>query len=161
MLLPDIYSLDLSAELTVLSACDTALGKDLNGEGLFGFTHSFLSAGSKSIVASLWKVDDRSTAILMSDFYRSMLQNGMPPAAALRAAKLKLMKEPRWRTPYFWAGFVFQGEYDNRIVVNKNSAPNLVLMLVASVFLILAGLMVYLRRRRLNTSSYRLESHRW
>jgi len=160
MLLPDIYSLDLSAELTVLSACDTALGKDLNGEGLFGFTHSFLSAGSKSIVASLWKVDDRSTAILMSDFYRSMLQNGMPPAAALRAAKLKLMKEPRWRTPYFWAGFVFQGEYDNRIVVNKNSAPNLVLVLVASVFLILAGLMVYLRRRRLNTSSYRLESHR-
>lgn len=160
LLLADIYNLDLSAELTVLSACDTALGKDLNGEGLVGFTQSFLSAGSKSIIASLWKVDDRSTAILMSDFYRSMLENGMPPAAALRAAKLKLMNEPRWRTPYFWAGFVFQGEYDNRIVVTKNSAPNRVVMLVAPVFLILAGLMVYLRWRRLKTSPYQLESHK-
>lgn len=158
ILLADIYSLDLSAELTVLSACDTALGKDLNGEGLVGFTQSFLSAGSKSIVASLWKVDDRPTAILMSDFYRSMLQNGMSPAAALRAAKLRLMKEWRWRAPYFWAGFVFQGEYDNRIVVNKNSPPSLVLTLVTPVLLILAGLMVYLRRRQPNTSSSRSES---
>ncbi len=148
MLLADIYSLDLSAELTVLSACETALGKDLDGEGLVGFTHSFLSAGSKSIVASLWRVDDRSTAILMSDFYRHMLKNGMPPAAALRAAKLNLMKERRWHTPYFWAGFVFQGEYDNGIVANKNSTPNLLLMLATPLFLILASVMVYLRQRR-------------
>ena len=157
ILLADIYRLDLSAELTVLSACDTALGKDLNGEGLVGFTHSFLSAGSKSIVASLWKVDDRSTAILMSDFYRFMLQNGMSPAAALRAAKLRLMKERRWRAPYFWAGFVFQGEYDNRIVVSKNSSPSLVLVLLTPVFLILAGLIVYLRRRQPNMSTSRPE----
>jgi CHAT domain-containing protein/tetratricopeptide (TPR) repeat protein len=158
MLLADIYNLNLSAELTVLSACDTALGKDLEGEGLVGFTHSFLSAGSKSIIASLWKVDDRSTAMLMSDFYRSMLQNGMPPSAALRAAKLKLLKEQRWRTPYFWAGFVFQGEYENRITVNKKLSPNLALILIAPVFLILAVLMIYLRRQQRNASSYRLES---
>jgi CHAT domain-containing protein/tetratricopeptide (TPR) repeat protein len=150
MLLPDIYSLDLSAELTVLSACETALGKDLSGEGLVGFTHSFLSAGSKSIVASLWKVDDRPTALLMSDFYQSMLQNGMPPAAALRAAKLKLMQEKRWRTPYFWAGFVFQGEYENHIAVNKNSSHRLFVTLVTALFLMLAGLMLYRRHRRQN-----------
>lgn len=150
MLLADIYSLDLSAELTVLSACETALGKDLNGEGLVGLTHSFLSAGSKSIVASLWKVDDRPTAMLMSDFYRSMLQKGMPPAAALRAAKLKLMTERRWRTPYFWASFIFQGEYDNPIATNTSSSPNLVLMLATLPVVLLAGLLIYLRQRRRN-----------
>ena len=69
MALHDIYTLDLSAELTVLSACQTALGKDIKGEGLVGLTHSFMSAGSKSVVASLWKVDDQATASLMSDFY--------------------------------------------------------------------------------------------
>src|SRR5688500_16359416 len=69
MPLHDIYSLDLSAELTVLSACQTALGKDISGEGLVGLTHSFMSAGSKSVVASLWKVDDRATANLMGHFY--------------------------------------------------------------------------------------------
>ena len=148
MLLPDIYSLNLSAELTVLSACDTALGKDLSGEGLVGFTHSFLSAGSKSIVASLWKVDDRATAMLMSDFYQFMLQKGMPPAAALRAAKLQLMQEQRWRTPYYWAGFVFQGEYENRIALNKGSSSRRVMILVAALFLLLVGLLVYLRPRR-------------
>ena len=62
MALHDIYTLDLSAELTVLSACQTALGKDVKGEGLVGLTHSFMSAGSKSVVASLWKVDDQATA---------------------------------------------------------------------------------------------------
>lgn len=158
LLLADIYSLDLAAELTVLSGCETALGKDLSGEGLVGFTHSFLSAGSKSIISSLWKVDDRPTAILMSDLYQHMLQKGMPPAAALRAAKLKLMTDRRWRTPYFWAGFVFQGEYDNRIAANKNSYPNLVLILITPLFLILAGAMVYLRWRRQNALSYRLKS---
>jgi hypothetical protein len=91
--------------------------------------------------------------MLMSDFYGSMLQKGMPPAAALRAAKLKLMKEQRWRTPYFWAGFVFQGEYDNRIATNTSSSPNLVLMLVTLLVLCLAGLILYLRQRRRNALS--------
>jgi CHAT domain-containing protein/tetratricopeptide (TPR) repeat protein len=150
MLLPDIYSLDLSAELTVLSACETALGKELSGEGLIGFTHSFLSAGSKSIVASLWKVDDRPTAILMADFYKSMLQQGMAPAAALRAAKLNLMKEQRWRAPYFWASFVFQGEYENRIAVKKNAFPRPVMIIVPALFAIVAGVMLYRRYRRQN-----------
>ena len=151
MLLPDIYTLKLSAQLTVLSACETALGKDLDGEGLVGLTHSFLSAGSKSIVASLWKVDDRATSLLMSDFYQSMLQNGMAPAAALRAAKLKLMKEQRWSPPYFWAGFVFQGEYENHIVVNRNiSRRRPIVILIPAFFLIVAGFVLYRRYRRRN-----------
>lgn len=121
MSLPDIYSLDLSAELTVLSACQTALGKDIKGEGLVGLTHSFMSAGAKSVVASLWKVDDRATAALMADFYDGMLKQGKTPAAALRSAKLKMMREKQWSAPYYWAGFVLQGEYTNHIAVERHS----------------------------------------
>jgi CHAT domain-containing protein len=147
MLLHDIYNLDLSAELTVLSACQTALGKDVKGEGLVGLTHSFISAGSKSVVASLWKVDDRATTVMMADFYNSMLQQGLPTGAALRAAKLKMMHGNRWNSPYFWAGFVLQGEYRNHIAVQKNSwlGPGSVILLLV---IIPSGVIVFRKRRR-------------
>jgi len=147
MALHDIYTLDLSADLTVLSACQTALGKDVKGEGLVGLTHSFMSAGSKSVVASLWKVDDKATAALMSDFYEFMFLEGMPPVAALRAAKLKMMQNQRWQAPYYWAGFVFQGDYESRINVGSNSHRFLGVSLLF-VALISCGLIVFLRRRR-------------
>lgn len=147
MSLPDIYNLNLSAELTVLSACQTALGKDIKGEGMVGLTHSFMSAGSKSVVASLWKVDDRATAILMSDFYQSMLRNGMSPVAALRAAKLKMIQDKQWSAPYYWAGFVFQGDYESRIKVESNSRLLFGFALLLLV-LISSGLIVFRRRQR-------------
>jgi len=154
MPLHDIYNLDLSAELTVLSACQTALGKDVKGEGLVGLTHSFMSAGSKSVVASLWKVDDRATAVLMAEFYDSMLQKGMPTAAALRAAKLKMKQDKRWSAPYYWAGFVLQGEYANRIAVARNSwlrvGSGLLLLLIATS----CGLIVFQRRRRRSPANH-------
>jgi CHAT domain-containing protein/tetratricopeptide (TPR) repeat protein len=146
MPLHDIYNLHLSAELTVLSACQTALGKDIKGEGMVGLTHSFMSAGSKSVVASLWKVDDRATAILMSDFYRSMLQQGVPPVAALRGAKLKMIQDKRWSAPYYWAGFVFQGDFESRINVERDSRFLVGLALLLLV-VISSGLIVFLRRR--------------
>lgn len=155
MSLHDIYSLDLSAELTVLSACQTALGKDIKGEGFVGLTHSFMSAGSKSVVASLWKVDDRATAALMADFYESMLQKGMPPAAALRSAKLKMMRDKRWSAPYYWAGFVLQGEYTNRIAVDSNPWLRRGLVLLAFLVLISSGLIVLQRRRRRSFAAQR------
>jgi CHAT domain-containing protein len=147
MPLHDIYSLHLSAELTVLSACETALGKDIKGEGLIGLTHSFMSAGSKSVVASLWKVDDRATAELMAHFYQSMLEQGMSPAAALRAAKVQLRQEKRWSSPYFWAGFVLQGEYKNHITVVRKSWLRLGLVLSSVLILIASGLLLVQRRR--------------
>jgi CHAT domain-containing protein len=109
--LHDIYGLKMAADVTVLSACDTALGKDVKGEGLIGLTRGFIYAGSKSVVASLWKVDDRATAVLMKHFYEKMLRDGLPPAAALRSAKEIVRQQPGWSAPYFWAGFVIQGEY--------------------------------------------------
>jgi CHAT domain-containing protein/tetratricopeptide (TPR) repeat protein len=148
MPLHDIYSLDLSAELTVLSACQTALGKDIKGEGLIGLTHSFMSAGSNAVVASLWKVDDEATALLMSDFYKSMLQQDMPPSAALRAAKLKLMKERQWRAPYYWAGFVLQGEYTNHIVVARHPWLRTGLVLLVLLILVVAAPLVIKKRKR-------------
>src|SRR5262249_7160579 len=83
--LHDIYNLKLGADLVVLSACKTGLGKDIKGEGLVGLTRGFLYAGAPRVVASLWKVDDRATAELMKLFYQRMLRDGLRPAVAKRA----------------------------------------------------------------------------
>jgi len=107
----EIYRLKLSAELVVLSACQTALGPQIPGEGLMGLTRAFLHAGSARVVVSLWKVNDRATAELMGRFYQHLLVDKMPPAAALRAAQDFIRREKRWRAPYYWAGFVLQGEW--------------------------------------------------
>ncbi len=148
MPLHDIYNLELSSELTVLSACQTALGKEIRGEGIVGLAHGFMAAGSKSVVASLWKVDDAATAALMADFYRAMFDEGMPPAAALRSAKLKMMRDKRWSEPYYWAGFVLQGEYANTIVVNHNAWLGRRLVLLLLLILIAGGLVVFQKRKR-------------
>ncbi|MGH9766315.1 MAG: CHAT domain-containing protein, partial [Blastocatellia bacterium] len=107
----EIYNLQLPADLVVLSACQTALGKEISGEGLVGLTRGFMYAGARRVVASLWQVDDLATAKLMEGFYRGMLQEGLRPAAALRVAQLDLIRSSRSAAPYFWAGFIMQGEY--------------------------------------------------
>jgi len=109
--LNEIYNLRLPAELVVLSACQTALGKQVRGEGLVGLVRGFMYAGSKRVVASLWKVDDEATAELMKIFYRGMLKENMRPASALRAAKVEMSHHKRWHSPYYWAAFELQGEW--------------------------------------------------
>jgi CHAT domain-containing protein len=109
--LEDIYNLDLPANLVVLSACETGLGKKIEGEGLVGLTRGFMYAGAKRVVASLWKIDDRATAELMQRFYEGLLGQGMRPAAALRAAQLQMRNHKRWSSPYYWAAFQIQGEW--------------------------------------------------
>jgi len=109
--LNDIYNLRLHADLVVLSACRTALGKEIRGEGLVGLTRGFMYAGSARVLASLWSVEDRPTAELMESFYRSMLHEGLSPAAALRKAQLEMSKSPGRQFPYYWAGFSLQGEW--------------------------------------------------
>ena len=107
----EIFDLRLSAGLVVLSACRTALGKEVRGEGLVGLTHGFFYAGAARLVVSLWNVNDRATAELMTRFYRGMLRDGLPPARALRAAQLSMLDETEWQAPYYWAGFTLQGEW--------------------------------------------------
>lgn len=110
--LHDIYNIKLPADLVVLSACQTALGKSVKGEGLIGLTRGFMYAGAPRVVASLWKVNDKGTAELMKHFYYEMFNNHhLKPSAALRAAQLTMLKQQRWKAPYFWAAFVLQGEY--------------------------------------------------
>jgi CHAT domain-containing protein/tetratricopeptide (TPR) repeat protein len=109
--LPDIYELDLGADLVVLSGCRTALGREVRGEGLMGLTRGFLYAGVPRVVASLWAAQDRATAELMTRFYRAMWRGGLAPAAALRQAQISLRRDPRYRGSNSWAGFVLQGEW--------------------------------------------------
>jgi CHAT domain-containing protein len=109
--LQEIYNLNLPADLVVLSACQTAVGKQIKGEGLIALTRGFMYAGAQRVVASLWKVDDEATRELMQEFYGQMFTNKLKPAAALRAAQRKLSHQSQWRSPYYWAGFVLQGEW--------------------------------------------------
>jgi len=108
--LGDIDKLKLSADLVVLSACESALGKDLESEGTIGLPRGFLHAGARTVVASLWKVDDAATAKFMKGFY-GRIQRGENPSAALRGAQLEMSQSPQWSAPFYWAAFVLQGDY--------------------------------------------------
>lgn len=105
----EIQGLHLAADLVVLSACKTAVGPRLRGEGFLGLGRSFLLAGAAGVVVSLWNVSDQGTAELMERFYRGMLRDGLHPAAALRAAQVAMIRDPRWAAAYHWAGFLFEG----------------------------------------------------
>jgi CHAT domain-containing protein len=108
----DVFNLKLPAELVVLSGCQTALGKEVKGEGLVGLTRGFFYAGAARVVSSLWKVDDVATAELMARFYEGMLGTArLRPAAALREAQEAMWKKRWHRAPYYWAAFVLQGEW--------------------------------------------------
>ncbi|HSE19658.1 MAG TPA: CHAT domain-containing tetratricopeptide repeat protein [Pyrinomonadaceae bacterium] len=107
----DLYNLKLSADLVVLSACQTALGKEIRGEGLVGLTRGFMYAGAPRVIASLWQIDDRASAELMKRFYQGLLGQKLRPAAALRAAQVSMSQDPRWRQPHYWAAFTIQGEW--------------------------------------------------
>jgi CHAT domain-containing protein len=107
----ELYNLNLSADLVVLSACETGLGKEIRGEGLIGLTRAFMYAGAARVIVSLWSVSDRATASLMGRLYREMLRNGRTPSASLRAAQLALRSDSRYQHPYYWAAFTIQGDW--------------------------------------------------
>jgi CHAT domain-containing protein len=108
----DIHRLRLSAELVVLSACRTGLGKDAPGEGLLSLTRGFLSSGAARVIVTLWSIEDQASAEMMSRFYRRALgPQRMTPAAALRATQEEMWREGRWSAPYYWGGFVLQGNW--------------------------------------------------
>jgi CHAT domain-containing protein len=110
----EIMHLNLHADLVVLSACDTARGRFGAGEGMVGMSWSFFVAGVPTMVASQWRVDSASTAKLMIDFHERLKEspatNQRNKAIALQQAALNLTKDPRYRHPYFWAGFVVIGK---------------------------------------------------
>ena len=107
----ELFNLKLPAEVVVLSACQTGVGKTIKGEGLVSLTRGFMYAGAPRVVVSLWGVSDWGTTELMVHFYQGMLKEGMRPAAALRAAQISLMNDERFTSPYYWAPFTLQGEW--------------------------------------------------
>jgi CHAT domain-containing protein len=140
--LHDIYNMDLFADLVVLSACRTGLGRNVQGEGVVGLTSGFMYAGAKSVIASLWKVDDDATAELMSHFYTAMLKDGLSPAAALKTAKREMWKQERWRAPFYWAAFTLQGEYTADLRVARR-ANHMRMLITGGVFLVLVIVCIY------------------
>ena len=106
--LREILRLPLSADLVTLSACQSALGDLVTGEGMIGMARAFFYAGTDSVVATLWNVDDRASALFMEHFYRN-LRGGASKAEALRRARLELRHDRRYRHAYFWAAYVLIG----------------------------------------------------
>jgi CHAT domain-containing protein/Tfp pilus assembly protein PilF len=104
----EVFNLELHADLVVLSACKTGLGKEVSGEGVIGMARAFLYAGAGSIMVSLWQVDDESTADLMVSFYRNLQELG-DKSEALRRAKIESIDNSRYVHPYFWAPFILVG----------------------------------------------------
>jgi CHAT domain-containing protein len=108
----EIFNLKLGAPLVMLSACETGLGKEKRGEGVIGLTRAFMYAGAPSVGVSLWSVADKSTAELMTDFYRRLLASSpQPPASALRNAQLAMINGKTHSAPFYWAPFVLVGEW--------------------------------------------------
>ena len=129
----EVEALDLrKADLVVLSACETGLGKAAGGEGLLGLQRSFQIAGAKTLVSSLWKVDDTATQVLMTEFYTNLWEKKLGKLESLRQAQLTMLKryDPGTRTlrprgaemvdggqpqsgnsPYYWAAFVLSGDW--------------------------------------------------
>ena len=108
----EIYNLRLNASLTVLSACETGLGKIRKGEGLIGLTRALMYAGTRNIIVSLWQVSDQSTSNLMVDFYKNLLNhlNNQGYAEDLRKAKLKMIAGKTFAHPFYWSPFILIGK---------------------------------------------------
>lgn len=109
--LRDVAALELDADLVVLSACDTALGREIRGEGLASLTRGFMHAGARRVLATLWRVSDRASGEAMRRFYTALLRDGLPADAALRRAQRELAQDRRWSDPYYWAAFTMQGDW--------------------------------------------------
>ena len=107
----EIFNLNLNADLVVLSACQTGLGKLIRGEGMVGLTRAFMYAGTPSVLVSLWSVKDASTATLMTDFYKNLIKEKLSKTDALRKAQLSMLGNEKFAHPFYWAPFVLVGDW--------------------------------------------------
>jgi CHAT domain-containing protein/tetratricopeptide (TPR) repeat protein len=107
----DLYALSMPSDLVVLGVCDSAQGRQLGGEGVLSLARAFFHAGTRHVVASLWPVDDRASAVFMHTFYGALLQDKLRPQQALARAQAQMRENPRWNAAYYWSGFVVQGDW--------------------------------------------------
>jgi CHAT domain-containing protein len=145
--LQDIYGLRLSADLVVLSACKTGVGKELRGEGLISLTNGFMQSGAGSVLSSLWKVDDNATLRLMTDFYASLVNENISASAALRKAQIKMWSDPQYHSPFYWAAFTIQGDYRPIPQLAPGSPDNAYLWIAAGLATVLSAYGLYRHRK--------------
>ncbi|HEX8846700.1 MAG TPA: CHAT domain-containing protein, partial [Pyrinomonadaceae bacterium] len=108
----EIFNLNIGSPLVMLSACETGLGKEKRGEGVIGLTRAFMYAGAPTVGVSLWPVADKSTADLMTDFYKRLLSTpNASPSMSLRGAQIAMIEGKRYSAPFYWAPFVLVGEW--------------------------------------------------
>ncbi len=107
----EIFNLRIGTPLVMLSACETGLGKEKRGEGVIGLTRAFMYAGAPTVGVSLWSVADKSTAELMTNFYRRLLGNSASPPGAMRDSQLAMISGKKYSAPFYWAPFVLMGEW--------------------------------------------------
>jgi CHAT domain-containing protein len=151
----EIYGLRLNAVLVTLSACKTAAGKEVTGEGVMGLSRAFLYAGAGAVMASLWNVNDASTTVFMGRFYRS-LEKRRTIAEAAREAKLALRRDRRWSHPYYWAPFVVTGNAAVAVpLTSERSWPWWPVAVAAACGS--AGTFAFARRRRVTRRTVSVE----
>ena len=137
----ELYNLDLNADLVVLSACETGIGELQRGEGIISLARGFSYAGAKSIVTSLWSVNDQATQVLMTHFYQG-LRAGLPKHEALRQAKLRLLQSDNaaFHSPFFWAAFIPIGDMEPVELAGPGEGPWLEWLLMGGLALLGLGL---------------------
>ena len=140
----DIYAMNLNADLVVLSACETGVGKEFKGEGLMSLNNAFLQTGAKTVMASLWKVEDGATLELMKHFYGALADEGLTPSESLRRAQIKLRQNPQYKSPFYWAAFTIHGDF--RSVPNLSSGYGFWVYILPLLPLPLLGLYFYRRK---------------
>lgn len=146
--LQDINRLNLTADLVVLSACETGIGKEMKGQGLKSLTNAFLQAGAKSVVSSLWKVDDYAALELMKNFYGSLASEQVTASEALQKAQIKMWQNPRYQSPFFWASFTVQGDYRQLPQFTGSSHYPVYLWIMPVMLLTIILLVVYQLKRK-------------
>jgi CHAT domain-containing protein len=147
----DIYGLHLDADLVTLSACETALGQNVTGEGMIGLTRAFFFAGARSVVASLWDVEDVATARLMEEFYRN-IRGGRPIDIALQQAKMAFIRGGGASSrPFVWASFIVNGQARSTVDVPPSTLPTTIRAIAAvigTIASIIAAIAAVRRRKR-------------
>jgi len=108
--LPDLFHLKLKSSLVTMSACESGLNRPYSGDDLVGFTRGLFYAGVPSVMATLWHVNDQSTAILMKEFYQNFVNKRMSKSKSLQLAIQRLKSEDLYQNPYFWAPFILLGD---------------------------------------------------
>jgi CHAT domain-containing protein len=141
----DLFNLQLNADLAVLSACNTGYGRNSEGEGIIALSRGFLYSGVPSLVISLWKVEDESTAAIMKSFYK-YLKDGFSKDESLRKAKLDYLKksDKLSASPYYWSGFVNIGNKDPLHLSN----PSLNYLWLLLILIPVPGYLIHRRKRR-------------